>query len=103
MSVPDQGSRPDRQEQHSRPDRQEQQRQLDRWERLEQPAMFAVPYIAPVLSVILVAAIGAGSTASLLVDIALAALAAAWMLWQQRPVGDRGRRDRIPAQGRTAG
>jgi signal transduction histidine kinase len=54
---------------------------LDAWERRERPLVALVPWLGLVLSVVCVAAIDSGSARALLVDLALAVLAAAWMLW----------------------
>jgi hypothetical protein len=54
---------------------------LDAWERRERPMVALVPWLGLVLSVVCVAAIDSGSARALLVDLALAVLAAAWMLW----------------------
>src|ERR1700737_4835917 len=54
---------------------------LDAWERRGRPMVALVPWLGLAGSVVCVAAIDSGSARALLVDLALAVLAAAWMLW----------------------
>jgi signal transduction histidine kinase len=54
---------------------------LDLWERLEQPALAILPYVMLVVSVIATVFIEHSAERSLLIDLALSALAAVWMLW----------------------
>lgn len=65
----------------------------ERWERFEEPALNAAPFVMLVLSAAGAIGIDSGSTSKQYLDVGLAALAAAWMLfmfvlhpaWQQRP------------------
>lgn len=54
---------------------------LDAWEQRAERISTTVPYILLAVSLILTALVGGGSEWSLLLDVALAGLAAAWMLW----------------------
>jgi signal transduction histidine kinase len=54
---------------------------MDRWERLERPLLALVPWFALLVAVIPVVVIESPTPAALKVNLGLAALAAAWMLW----------------------
>lgn len=54
---------------------------LDTWERRMEVVFDALPYLLLAISVVLTVVARGGSGASLLVDLAPAGLAAAWMLW----------------------
>lgn len=54
---------------------------LDTWERHEERMYATLPYCLLAVSMILTVLVGGGSGMALLVDLALAGLAAAWMLW----------------------
>jgi signal transduction histidine kinase len=55
--------------------------QLDTWARREGPVLVVLPYGLLLISVILTAIAKGGSGKSLLLDLALAGVAAVWMLW----------------------
>ncbi len=99
MSMPEPGTRPDldtrsaqdtplrwqgrleRETRRYRQTRLDRGARLDLWERLEQPALAVLPYIMLVVSVVATVFIEHGAGRSLLIDLALSALAAVWMLW----------------------
>jgi signal transduction histidine kinase len=99
MSMPEPGTRPDldtrpagdtrlrwqgrleRETRRYRQTRLDRGARLDLWERLEQPALAILPYVMLVVSVIATGFIEHSSGRSLLIDVALSALAAVWMLW----------------------
>jgi len=54
---------------------------LDAWERREGPALAVLPYGLLAVSVVLTVILRGGPGTALLIDLALAGLAAAWMLW----------------------
>ena len=54
---------------------------MDRWERLERPLLGVVPWFALLVAVIPVVVIESPTPAAVKVNLGLAALAAAWMLW----------------------